>query len=208
LDRIKLSKLSTHGELPLDGTAAIRGGEYYYEQVKIINGGTLYVAPGEFLKIYASQIIIDSASKIFADGRGYLGGDGGIIGSGMGYGNPGYLFGGGGGGAGYGSKGGNGGEGGDTTSSEAGPGGESYGNKTLSSIESGSGGGGGGYGEGGAGTPFVGANGGDGGNGGGAILLHAEKITIAGTISADGSHGRNGAESSGKAGGGGGGGSG
>ncbi len=205
-DEIKLSKLSTHGDLILDGTAAIRGDEYYYDRVEIVNGGTLYVAPCQFLKIYANQITIDSTSKIFADGRGYLGGDGGTIGSGMGYGNPGYT-GGGGGGAGYGGDGGNGGLGGDITS-EAGAGGDSYSDDTSSVIEFGSGGGGGGYGEGAAGTPFVGANGGDGGNGGGAILLSAEKITIAGTISADGSHGRNGAESSGKAGGGGGGGSG
>ena len=204
-DEIKLSKLTTHGDLILDGTAAIRGGEYYYDRVEIINGGTLYVAPGEFLKIYASQITIDSDSKIFADGRGYLGGDGGTIGSGMGYGNPGSV-GGGGGGAGYGNDGGDGGPGGG--GSGVGAGGDFYGNDSSSSIESGSGGGGGGYGEGGAGSPFVGANGGDGGNGGGAILLHAEKITIDGTISANGSHGRNGAESSGKAGGGGGGGSG
>ena len=205
LDRIKLSKLSTHGDLILDGTAAIRGGEYYYDRVEIINGGTLYVAPGEFLKIYASQITVDPTSKIFADGRGYLGGDGGMIGSGMGYGNPG-DYGGGGGGAGYGNDGGDGGEGGEATS-VAGTGGDSYGNDTLPSIEFGSGGGGGGYGEGGSGSPFVGANGGDGGNGGGAILLHAEKITIAGTISANGSNGRNGAEGK-QAGGGGGGGSG
>jgi len=207
LDRIKLSKLSTHGDLIIDGTAAIRGGDYYYDRFEIINGGTLYVAPGEFLRIYASQITVESGSKIFADGRGYLGGDGGTIGGGMGYGNPGYFVGGGGGGAGYGDGGGDGGPGG-KVGSVAGTGGDFYGNRTSSSIEFGSGGGGGGYGEGGAGTPFVGANGGDGGNGGGAILLHAEKITIAGTISANGSHGRNGAESSGNAGGGGGGGSG
>jgi len=207
LDRIELSKLSTHGDLILDGTAAIRGGEYYYDRVEIINGGTLYVAPGEFLRIYASQITVDSDSKIFADGRGYLGGDGGAIGSGMGYGNPG-DYGSGGGGAGYGSNGGAGGIGESSEVGSNGTGGASYGNDSSSSIEFGSGGGGGGYGEGGSGTPFVGANGGDGGNGGGAILLHAEKITIAGTISANGSNGRNGAESSGKAGGGGGGGSG
>ncbi|MBA7514298.1 hypothetical protein ES705_06323 [subsurface metagenome] len=207
LDRIELSKLSTHGDLILDGTAAIRGGEYYYDRVEIINGGTFYVAPGEFLRIYASQITVDSDSKIFADGRGYLGGDGGAIGSGMGYGNPG-DYGSGGGGAGYGSNGGAGGIGESSEVGSNGTGGASYGNDSSSSIEFGSGGGGGGYGEGGSGTPFVGANGGDGGNGGGAILLHAEKITIAGTISANGSNGRNGAESSGKAGGGGGGGSG
>ncbi|MGB2843091.1 MAG: hypothetical protein WBC40_11565 [Halobacteriota archaeon] len=205
LDRIELSKLSTHGDLIIDGTAAIRGGEYYYEQVKIINGGTLYVAPGEFLRIYASQITVESGSKIFADGRGFLGGDGGKLGCGMGYGNPG-SNGSGGGGSGYGSNGGNGGIGGSSGVGSNGTGGASYGNDSSSSIEFGSGGGGGGYGEGGPGTPFVGANGGDGGNGGGAILLHAEKITIAGTISADGSIGRSGSDGGNAQGGGGGGG--
>lgn len=207
LDRIKLSKLSTHGDLILDGTAAIRGGEYYYDRVEIINGSTLYVAPGEFLKIYASQITVDPTSKIFADGRGYLGGDGGTIGGGMGYGNPG-DYGAGGGGAGYGNEsylGGGGGGVSSDLSSSAGVGGADYGNRTSSSIEFGSGGGGGGYGTG----HFTGANGGAGGNGGGAILLHAEKITITGTISANGSNGQIGTSALTKQpGGGGGGGSG
>jgi hypothetical protein len=191
-NEIKLSRLTTHGNLTLNNTRTILGGEYYYDQIELKNNSTLYVTPGQVLKIYAVSITVDATSEIITDDRGYLGGGGGEIGDGPGYGNPGYN-GSGGGGASYGNVGGNGGLGGKAISGDAGTGGDLYGDNSSSLIEFGSGGGGGGYGEGSKVKPFVGdASGGNGGTGGGALLLDAEKITIAGTISADGALGKNG----------------
>ncbi len=203
---IKLLRLTMHGDLILDNAITTLSGEYHYDKVEITNNSIIYLVPGYYLKLYANTITIDSTSKIIADDRGFLGGDGGKIGGGAGYGSFGYS-GSGGGGAGYGENGGDGGLGGNTTSEEdAGTGGGSYGDSTSSSIEFGSGGGGG-YGEAHHANPFSGAAGGDGGDGGGAVLLDAAQITIAGDIFADGSNGMDGAEAE-IAGGGGGGGSG
>lgn len=205
LDRIKLSRVTMQGDLILN-TSTTLSGEYHYDKVEITNGCTVYLVPGYYLKLYANTITLDSSCEIIADDRGYLGGDGGKMGAGMGYGKPGYS-GSGGGGAGYGDDGGDGGKGGNASDGDAGTGGISYGDNTSSSFDFGSGGGGGGYGEAHHANPFEGAAGGDGGDGGGAVLLDAAQITIAGDISADGSNGMPGAEAS-IAGGGGGGGSG
>jgi hypothetical protein len=165
------------------------GGEVYRNDLIILNS-TIYVSPVTgTLKIYATNITVDSSSEIIADGVGFSGGAGGKganesgeCGDGFGAGIGGATGGkgDGGGGAGYGADGGNGG-------GLGGAGGTSYDSTT---IEMGSGGGGGG-------ADTTGDDGGDGGDGGGAILLEAERITIGGVISANGEKGRNGDHSKG-----------
>jgi|GEM_PF-4731784 len=181
--------------LTLDGSVARLEGEHYYDRVELKNGSILYV--GGNLKIIANRILVDSSSRIIADGRGFLGGGSGKSGCGLGSGIKGST-GSGGGGAGYGADGG---AGGNNNCS----GGSSYGNETSLSLSMGSGGGGGGAGSG----DFGGASGGAGGNGGGEIWLEANSVNIAGTVSANGDHGLSGSDCLGEqAGGGGGGGSG
>ena len=159
---------------------------HYYDQVMIKNNSVLSVTnTSGVLRIYANSITVDASSKIDVDGRGNP------AGAGIGSGKPAKEDSDkGGGGAGYGGKGGNGG-------SNSGSGGQKYGDETSVFIQIGSGGGGGGDDEG---------TGGAGGTGGGAIWLDAEKITIDGTISANGVDGESG--SGGDDAGGGGGGSG
>ena len=191
---LRLAPLS-FGDLILDGSVARLEGEHYYDRVELKNGSILYV--GGNLKIIANRILVDSSSRIIADGRGFLGGGSGKSGCGLGSGIKGST-GSGGGGAGYGADGG---AGGNNNCS----GGSSYGNETSLSLSMGSGGGGGGAGSG----DFGGASGGAGGNGGGEIWLEANSVNIAGTVSANGDHGLSGSDCLGEqAGGGGGGGSG
>ncbi len=202
-DMVMLSSPTTT-DLILDNTEMELSGDlappyiHYYGQVIIKNNSVLSVTNASgVLRIYASNITVDSSSKIDADGRGNLGGGSESAGSGIGYGKPGSFGGGGGGGGGMGSGGGGGGagyggEGGDGGGSYGGDGGVKYGDETSLFIQIGSGGGGGGD-----------AWGGTGGTGGGAIWLDAEEITIDGTISANGIDGETG--SGGDAGGGGGG---
>jgi len=211
-------ELSVGADLVIDGGTATLGGDQYYDNVSIINGGTLYVQDGAILRIYAKDIYIDASSSIIADTLGYAGGarnytqgvanDGsshdGTPGTGGGVG--GYSMsnsdGPGGGGAGYGGAGGDGGGawGGDD---HPGAGGAAYGNDSDQSIYMGSGGG-----AGGASQYAAGTYGGAGGQGGGAVLLDAETIDIAGTVSASGGAGEAGFGVSSADGGGGGGGSG
>ncbi len=191
---LRLAPLS-FGDLILDGSVARLEGRHEFDRVELKNGSILYV--GGNLKIIANRILVDSSSRIIADGRGFLGGGGGKNGSGLGSGIKGST-GSGGGGAGYGADGGAGGN-------NNGSGGSSYGNETSLSLSMGSGGGGGGAGSG----EFAGASGGAGGNGGGEIWLEADSVNIAGTVSAKGDHGLSGSDCFiGQAGGGGGGGSG
>ena len=209
-DKIKLARLGISGDLILDNDIITLGGEYSYDTVEITNNSIIYLVPGYYLKIHANSIFIDATSAIIADGRGYLGGTGGRIGNGPGFGSyegPAYN-GSGGGGAGYGGDGGDGGCGGAASPDDVGAGGVNYSDNTSSAFDFGSGGGGGGYGEAFHANPYDGEAGGDGGNGGGAVLLNAPQITIAGSISADGGYGTAGAASKVKGGGGGGGGSG
>ena len=175
-NEVKLSSPTTT-DLILDNTEMELSGDlappfiHYYGQVVIKNSSVLSVTNATgVLRIYASSITVDVSSKIDADGRGNPGGDSEGAGSGTGYGKPGDEKKGG-GGAGY---GGEGGKGGDNRNSE----GQKYGDKTSVFIQMGSGGGGGG--------DKWGGTGGAGGTGGGGIWLDAEKITIDGTISANG----------------------
>jgi len=211
-------ELSVGASLIIDGGNATLGGGHSYDYVSIINGGTLYVQSGLTLKIYAKDIYIDSTSGIIADSTGYDGGarnytqgvanhgtsyDGtpGTGGGEGGYANP-TADGPGGGGAGYGGDGGDGGGAWDGND-YPGAGGAAYGNDSDSSINMGSGGG-----AGGASQWTGGTYGGAGGQGGGAILLDAETIDIAGTVSANGGGGEAGFGIDDGDGGGGGGGSG
>jgi hypothetical protein len=207
-------------DLVIDGGTTTLGGDHYYDNVSIINGGILYVQSGEILRIYAKDIYIDASSSIVADLLGYPGGarnytqgvandgtsyDGtpGTGGGAGGYSTP-NSDGPGGGGAGYGGDGGDGG--GSWLGSGSvfpGAGGAAYGNDSDLSIYMGSGGG-----AGGASSYASGTYGGAGGQGGGAILLDAETIDIAGTVSASGGGGEAGFGISSGDGGGGGGGSG
>ncbi len=176
------------------------GGEYFYNEFRIINGSTLNVAPGEELRVHANYIEVDSASMIDADGAGYSGGAGsngtGNDGFGVGGGSGAVNWnncGGGGGGAGY-CKYGGAGSYGTTENATGGAGGYSYGEASITGSDSfyiGSGGGAG-AGDG------AGNNGGAGGNGGGAIALESMSLTgetsivIDGTITANGMDGDNG----------------
>ncbi len=198
-DMVKISKFTPEGDLELgvDEINEIRvlDGEHDYDRVVIKNNSILYVSSATgTLKIYANSIIVESGSKIIADGVGFSGGDGGKgagengedgVGVGAGKGGAAGTKGKGGGGAGY------GGDGGDGAGDGGGAGGITYGSLT---IQMGSGGGGGGG---------KNVEGGAGGNGGGAILLDAEQINFAGIISANGEDGLSGSHNNDGAGGGG-----
>jgi len=211
-DDVELATGVVGADLTIDGGPATLGGDYYYDNVSIINGGTLQVQSGQILRIYAKDIYIDSSSSITADATGYPGGDrnytqgvandGTSTGGGAGgYANP-TADGPGGGGAGYGGDGGDGGGAWDGND-YPGAGGAAYGNDSDLSIYMGSGGGAGGASQWGPGT-----YGGAGGQGGGAILLDAETIDIEGAVSASGGDGEAGLGAGLADGGGGGGGSG
>ena len=159
----------------------------YYDTVEIRNS-TVYLIPNKYLKLYANTIYIDATSRIIADECGYLGGDGGNLGAGPGFGRYGYN-GSGGGGAGHAGAGGAGGLSGANISGDEGGGGDSYGDNTSISFVLGSGGAGGGFGEGVHGASHQGEPGGYGGNGGGAVLLNAPLINVHGIISANGAAG-------------------
>ncbi len=194
----------------LNGTVDTLGGEFFYNEFKIINGGTLNVIPGEMLTVHANYIEVDSDSTINADGAGYSGGAGsngtGNDGFGVGGGSGAVNwsnYGGGGGGAGYCKYGGDGSYG-TSENATGGDGGYSYGSlySGSDSFYVGSGGGAG-AGDGGS------NNGGAGGNGGGAIALESMSMTgetsivINGAVTANGMDGSNGS-SNGCGGGGGG----
>lgn len=184
----------------LDSAVDTLGGEYFYNEFRIINGSTVNVAPGEVLTIHANYIEVDGNSIIDADGTGYSGGAGstgnGNDGFGVGGGSGAVNwngYGGGGGGAGYRDEGGNGSYG-TVVNATGGVGGYSYGKSCLTGDDSFYTGSGGGAGAGdGAGT-----TGGAGGNGGGAIALESMSLTgetsivINGDITARGEDGDDG----------------
>lgn len=170
-------------DLVVDGNQQGLSGEKVFDNVSIINGGKLYVEPyngvtGGFLKLKATNVLIDASSSIILDGRGFRG-----VFNSKGEGPGAGLLGrsdGGGGGA-YGGRGGNG-----VTDSGwriDGLGGAPYGAAETLSIEMGSAGGASDY------TDY-GGNGGNGGSGGGAIWIEAENISNAGIISASGEEGK------------------
>ncbi len=171
-------------------------GTMSFDNLTLINC-TIYVNGTLELKVL-HNFYMDNKTKIIANGTGYKGGSGGVVGgnengtngTGSGYGEGGYSVGGGGGGGAYGNYGGDGG------TTQGGSGGNPYGTYGGTDIDMGSGGGGGAVGT------FWGRKyrGGNGGNGGGCIKIYAENISIEGAIYANGD---NAASSWGGAGGGG-----
>jgi len=207
--------IQTLDDLIIDAISVEKCGNLSYNLVKIINGGELRVRGYDgtvgtgWVNITANTMIVDSTSKINADFRGYRGVDGNVgneqfgyqgecyrinqtRGRGANYGGGGGGFSnpsggaGGGGGAGFGGPGGEGGWGYEHgyPPSYGGIGGNTYGSTyDINTLTLGSAGGqGGGWGAGGKG-----------GNGGGFIRLNSPKISISGTISADGENGAPGA---------------
>ncbi len=184
----------------LDGAVDTLGGEYFYNEFRIINGSTLNVSPGEMLTVHANCIEVESGSTINADGAGYSGGAGsngtGNDGFGVGGGSGAVNwnnYGGGGGGAGY-CKYGGAGSYGTSVNATGGAGGYNYGENCIGGSDSFYVGSGGGAGAGDGGSN----NGGAGGNGGGAIALESISMTgetsivIEGTITANGMDGADG----------------
>ena len=150
-------------DLTVNGTTATLNGTYTYDNVYVINGGTLavteYAGSGTAgtLVIYASTIYVDATSTITAAGRGYRG----VLnsnGEGTGGGRGGSAYRDSGGGGGYGGAGGYGVR--DNNSTVDGTGGVAYGSSTTFSIEMGS--------AGGAAGNADGDSGGYGGDGGGS----------------------------------------
>jgi len=194
-------------DLTIDGSDYSTGGDLSYTNVVVNNSGVLRVNSTGWLNITATNITVDSTSKIIGNYNGSSGGTGSPSGgcapsdgNGIGNGSKGVCAsfqGDGGGGAGYGNTGG---------SSNYASGGISYGTQGNISAEIGSGGGGGA-------SASVGINtGGNGGNGGALVRLNATYISIFGNITSNGNDGGTGTNNGGSCGvagaGGGGGGSG
>lgn len=173
-------------DLIVDGTTLVLHGEVEYESVMIVNGGVIYVTPFDgtgdtgMLILNADNIFIDTTSSINADGAGYRGIENGS-GEGPGGGEGGAAVWDGGGGGGYGGKGGNGVRDYWYGNVIDGIGGSSYGDPESMSILMGS--------AGGSGGTRDGDYGGFGGPGGGAVILEANTIQIAGTVTANGNGG-------------------
>ena len=173
-------------DLIVDGSPVTLSGSHTFENVQVINGGTLLVAPYDgspgtgLLRLFATNLVVDAASSISADARGFRGLEN-ADGEGPGGGEGGDTVFDGGGGGGHGGRGGNG------VLDEVvgfefdGDGGLPYGNACSIEAQLGSAGGS-------AGTRD-GDFGGVGGNGGGAIWLEAPSITVMGTVTANGGNG-------------------
>ena len=171
-------------DLTVNGTTLTLGGTQSYDNVYIINGGTLLIADYTgaastgLLRINAQSIYVDSTSSITGIGAGYRGQLNGY-GEGTGGGQGGATFQDSGGGGGYGGAGGNGVR--DNNRTTDGRGGAAYGTSAGVDIDMGS--------AGGAGGGADGDSGGYGADGGGALWLQADTITIAGTINVRGNNG-------------------
>ena len=171
-------------DLTVDGTTVTLDGTQSYDNIYVINGGSIVVSDYDgtgttgTLILEADYIEVDSTSSIVADGAGYIGQtDGDGEGPGGGAGGSSYDDGGGGG-----AHGGDGGDGVmDDCTTPDGPGGTSYGDVTATNIDMGS--------AGGAAGAADGDSGGEGASGGGAITLSAAWIVMEGTISANGDAG-------------------
>lgn len=174
-------------------------GEQVYDNISVINGGTLQVTPYNtmgttgrlFLRARVS-ITVDGTSSIYADGAGYPGGAGIAAGGEPGDAPP-STNGGGGGATVAGGGGGGGGHAGaghvgtpnNNCAGTASTGGSAYGSASVTDATMGAGGGGGR------------GNGAGGGTGGGILVLSAPSITIEGTVSANGDDGTFGGNSAG-----------
>lgn len=212
-----LSFSASSEDLVIDGETQSLSGLQEYDNVEVINGGTMavedYSDGGGNLTIDADSIYVDSQSTIDGTARGPSGGEGGVRGKGGegGYGgenngsgdkggtgneNGGAQEssgGGGGGAASYGGIGGTGGQGGDSedvTGAAGGSSGPTYGNETSNNISMGSGAAGGAGG--GDGDSNTGSDGDNGAAGGSAITLKANNIDIEGKVLSDGGAGGDG----------------
>ncbi|MFN7146202.1 MAG: hypothetical protein ACK4YP_20690, partial [Myxococcota bacterium] len=181
LSALLLLSSARAADLTVDGTTLTIDGSYTYDNVYVINGGTLavtdYTGSGTTgtLTLVADTIYVDATSTITAAGRGYRGVLNGN-GEGTGGGRGGAAYRDSGGGGGYGAAGGNGVR--DDNSTTDGLGGSAYGSATDLDIDMGS--------AGGAAGNLDGDSGGYGGDGGGAIWLQADSIVMDGTIQAYG----------------------
>jgi len=200
-------------KLTIDGTTyELCGDVTQYDTIEVINGGTITVCAWDgtqgtgYINITASNVTVDSTSKINAKGKGYRGGGPGpdsytdntgyqgesYTGLGTRSTSPNAGGGGGGGGGGNVRSGGGGGFGGQGGNAGAGggQGGLTYGSpgRPLFDIDRGSGGGGS---SGSAGQPSVGLPGGD---GGGLVIINATFINIFGIIDASGEDSPTGAD--------------
>jgi len=181
---LSVAGVASAADLVVDGTTQTLDGTQSYGVVQVINGGVLQVTPYDgtgttgTLHLVADSIEVDSTSSIVADGGGYRG-QHNASGEGPGGGAGGSCCADSGGGGGHGSAGGTGSR--DGCSSSDGSGGAAYGDPSSLDIDMGS--------AGGAAGTADGDDGGYGADGGGAIWLEAEEITLAGTLSADGTAG-------------------
>lgn len=165
---LSVSAAASHGannDLVVDGDSSFISGNFERDEVRVVNGGTLYV--NGKATIQAHSFYVDSSSRVYGDGRGNSGGSS----SGAGDGER---------GSGPGEGGGGGGD--DTGPYDPGYSGSDYGSRTSQSIRQGSGGGAGGDGH-------ETDGGGYGGDGGAALRVNATSIDVDGTITMDGAGG-------------------
>jgi hypothetical protein len=162
------ARFAAASSLILDGQDVTLSGLWNYDQIQLLNGSNIFVAPYDgtsdkgWLEFSASQIYIDSTSSINANYAGFR------CHEGLGAGSQGA----GSGGGGYGGYGGHGG-------TDDGVGGTPYGTTAGWDIAKGSGGG-----------PASGYGGGwTGGPGGGSIVLHGDSLSILGFVTANGNRG-------------------
>ena len=202
-------------------TVTVTAGAYEYDEIMVINGGTLYI--NDVVELTANSFYVESGATVSGNARGGAGGTGSSAGSGTGRGGGSTDAGG--GGAGHGGAGGRAAY---DSGDSAGTGGSTYGSTSNTTTEAGSGGGAGSPSPGGAGGAAIkvvaadivvdgtitmdgaagtGSSGRNGGGGsGGGILLIAETIDFTGLLSADGGNGGRGTGAANDDGGGGGGG--
>ncbi|MCB9709097.1 MAG: hypothetical protein H6714_09950 [Myxococcales bacterium] len=172
------------GDLLVDNAVTTLDGEQVYDNISVINGGTLQVTDydgtgttGTLLLRARVSVTLDATSTIVADTAGFRGGNGSpgqTAGEGPGGGGPATTDGG--GGAGHAGTG-DAGTLDNLCLATDGAAGVAYGSSDIDDVTMGSGGGGG--------------NGGGavGGDGGGAIVISAPTVTLAGTVTANGGDG-------------------
>ena len=171
-------------DLVVDNTTLTLDGTQTYESVSVVNGGVIYVTAYNgggttgTLQLIADSVVVDASSSILASGAGYRG-VGRTNGEGPGGGQGGDCCQDSGGGGAHGGDGGYGSR--DWGGGVDGAGGTAYGSATSHDIDMGSAGGAAGSGDGDAGGP--------GANAGGSIWIQAAEVTMAGSITTNGSNG-------------------
>jgi len=209
-------------DLIVDGTTeTLSAGTYAYDEVQVINGGTLVIEG--VVELDANSFYVEIGATVDGDGEGAAGGALNAVG--LGTGGGGRSSTGGGGGGGY---GGTGGRGGYDSGDSPGAGGSAYGSSTSTTIFEGSGGGSTDSTRGGAGGGAIAVTAADiivdgtitmdgvagaggtgrnaGGGSGGGVLLIGDSVEVTGVITATGGRGGSGSSTANDGGGGGGGG--